>query len=44
MIAVYIMIRFNLNARLNILNKYFDKFVICESKYSHSGRKKKAKF
>ena len=33
-----------LNARLNILNKYFDKFVICESKYSHSGRKKKLNF
>ena len=33
-----------LNARLNILNKYFDKFVICESKYSHSGREKKLNF
>ena len=33
-----------LNARLNILNKYFDKFIICESKYSHSGRKKKLNF
>ena len=33
-----------LNTRLNILNKYFDKFIICESKYSHSGRKKKLNF
>ena len=33
-----------LNARLNILNKYFDKFIICESKYSHSGREKKLNF
>ena len=28
-----------LNARLNILNKFVDKFVIVESKYSHSGEK-----
>ena len=33
-----------LNARLNILNKYFDKFIICESRYSHSGREKKLNF
>ena len=33
-----------LNTRLNILNKYFDKFIICESKYSHSGREKKLNF
>ena len=33
-----------LDARLNILNKYFDKFIICESKYSHSGREKKLNF
>lgn len=33
-----------LNTRFNILNQYFDKFVICESKYSHSGRKKKLNF
>ena len=33
-----------LNARLNILDKYFDKFIICESKYTHSGRKKKLNF
>ena len=29
-----------LNTRFNILNRYFDKFVICESKYSHSEEKK----
>ena len=29
-----------LNARLNIINKYFDKFIIFEIKYTHSGRKK----
>ena len=33
-----------LNTRLNILDKYFDKFIICESKYTHSGRKKKLNF
>ena len=33
-----------LDARLNILNKYFDYFIICESKFSHSGREKKLNF
>ena len=33
-----------LEARLNILNKYFDKFIICEAKYTHSGKKKKLNF
>ena len=33
-----------LDLRLNILNNYVDKFVICESKYSHSGRQKKLNF
>ena len=33
-----------LDLRLNILSKYIDKFIICESKYTHSGRKKKIKF
>ena len=33
-----------LNTRLNILDKHFDKFIICESKYTHSGRKKKLNF
>ena len=30
-----------LEARLNILNQHFDKFIICEAKYTHSGREKK---
>ena len=33
-----------LDLRLNILSKYIDKFIICESKYTHSGRKKKLNF
>ena len=33
-----------LDLRLNILNKYVDKFVITESKYLHSGKEKKIKF
>ena len=33
-----------LNARLNILNKFVDKFVIVESKYSHSGEKRNPTF
>ena len=33
-----------LNTRLNILDRHFDKFIICESKYTHSGRKKKLNF
>jgi beta-1,4-mannosyl-glycoprotein beta-1,4-N-acetylglucosaminyltransferase len=33
-----------LEARLNILSKYFDKFIICEAKYTHSGEKKKLNF
>jgi len=33
-----------LDLRLNILSKYVDKFVICESTFSHSGRKKKLNF
>ena len=33
-----------LETRLNILNKYFDKFIICEAKYTHSGEKKKLNF
>jgi beta-1,4-mannosyl-glycoprotein beta-1,4-N-acetylglucosaminyltransferase len=33
-----------LETRLNILNKYFDKFIICEAKYTHSGREKKLNF
>lgn len=33
-----------LDARLNILDKFVDKFVICEAKYTHSGKKKKLNF
>ena len=33
-----------LDVRFNILNKYVDKFVISEAKYSHSGEKKKLNF
>ena len=33
-----------LEARFNILNKYFDKFVICEAKFIHSGKEKKLNF
>jgi len=33
-----------LEVRFNILNKYVEKFVITESKYSHSGEKKKLNF
>ena len=33
-----------LEIRLNILNDYVDKFVISESKYTHSGAKKKLNF
>jgi len=33
-----------LEVRFNILNKYVDTFVITESRYSHSGKKKKLNF
>ena len=33
-----------LDLRLNILNNYVSKFIICESTYSHSGKKKKLNF
>ena len=33
-----------LDLRFNILSKFVDKFIICESTFSHSGRKKKIKF
>ena len=35
---------FILNVRFNILDQFVDKFVICESAYSHSGKKKKFNF
>jgi beta-1,4-mannosyl-glycoprotein beta-1,4-N-acetylglucosaminyltransferase len=33
-----------IDVRLNILNKYVDKFIIVEAKFSHSGKKKKLNF
>ena len=33
-----------LEIRLNMLNKYVDKFVISESAYTHSGVKKKLNY
>ena len=33
-----------IDLRFNMLNQYVDKFIICEAKFSHSGRKKKIKF
>jgi len=30
--------------RLNILDKYVDKFIVCEANYTHSGQKKKINF
>ncbi len=33
-----------LDIRLNILNKYVSKFIICESKFNHKGLKKKLNF
>ena len=33
-----------LDLRLNILNKYIHKFVICEATYNHNGDEKKIKF
>ena len=33
-----------LDVRFNILNEYVDKFIITESKYSHSGKKKSLNF
>ena len=33
-----------LDIRLNVLNQYVDKFVIVESKFTHSGEKREPKF
>ena len=33
-----------LDTRLNILDPYIDKFIICEALFSHSGRRKKLNF
>ena len=35
---------FMFNLRYNILNKYVDQFVICESLYDHTGKRKKKNF
>ena len=33
-----------LDIRLNILNKYVSKFIICEANYNHNGESKKLRF
>ena len=33
-----------MDIRFNILNEYVDKFIVCESLYTHSGKKKKLNF
>ncbi|MDA9178168.1 hypothetical protein N9O17_03435 [Candidatus Pelagibacter sp.] len=33
-----------LDLRFNMLNQYVDKFIVCEAKFSHSGRKKELNF
>ena len=33
-----------LDLRLNVLDKFIDKFVICESTYNHNGGRKKLNF
>ena len=33
-----------IDLRFNILNQYVDKFIVCESRYTHSGKKKKINF
>ena len=33
-----------MDVRFNILDKYVDTFIVCESKYSHSGKEKKINF
>tara|TARA_B100000989_G_scaffold298435_1_gene287768 strand:- start:219 stop:1115 length:897 start_codon:yes stop_codon:yes gene_type:complete len=33
-----------LDLRFNMLNKYVDKFVVCEAKFSHAGKQKKLNF
>ena len=32
-----------MNLRFNILNSYIDKFIVCEARFSHSGKKKRNK-
>ena len=33
-----------MDIRFNILNPYVDKFIVCESLYTHSGKKKNINF
>jgi len=33
-----------MDLRFNILNKYVDKFIVCEANFTHSGKKKEIKF
>ena len=33
-----------MDIRFNVLNEYVDKFIVCESTISHSGKKKKLNF
>ena len=33
-----------MDLRLNVLNKFVDKFIVCEARFSHSGKEKKIKF
>ena len=33
-----------IDLRFNMLNEHVDKFVICEAKFSHSGKEKKLNF
>ena len=33
-----------MSIRFNILNSFVDKFIICESRYSHSGKEKEINF
>ena len=33
-----------LDLRFNMLNQYIDKFIVCEAKFTHSGRKKELNF
>ena len=33
-----------MDVRFNILNEYVDTFIVCESKFSHSGKEKKINF
>ena len=33
-----------LDLRFNMLNQYIDKFIVCEAKFTHSGRRKKLNF